>query len=72
MMYGEVDLDAMNLGRMYQVEVYAGHVNVTVQGRLLSKGVRFRNLRYWAFSSQAMVHLIDPDDIRDVHEVSLL
>ena len=53
----------LTLQKTYWVEVDGGSVNYQVYGKLVSKGVRFRGIIYWAFYGPAMIHLVDPDDI---------
>ena len=64
-------LSHCELQRTYQVEVDAGDINVSIIGKLVSKGTRFRGVVYWAFFGRAIIHLIDPDDIVRAEEVRI-
>lgn len=50
-------------GQTYWVTVDSGSIHYAAYGKLVSKGVRFRGVVYWAFYGQAMIFLVDEDDI---------
>jgi len=54
------------------MEVKGGACNYWVSGRLASKKVLFRGIVYWAVFGNAMIHLIDPDDLIDLQEESVI
>lgn len=45
-------------------------VSHSVMGRLVSQRVSFKGVRYWAFQGHVMTHLVDPDDIEEIEEIS--
>lgn len=66
---GLIDRKDARVGHTYYAEVEGGACNHFVIGKLASKGVMFRGVRYWGLFGDSMIHLIDPDDLLDLQEV---
>jgi hypothetical protein len=59
----------VKLHHNYYVTVAAGDISHTIFGKLVSLNMGYKGVRYWMFMSQAMYHLIDPEDIEEIEEV---